>query len=145
MQMVIDGELVDVDAESFATMGIGNPTPARSTEELCDAIDAERDRRVGTRFQHDGVWYQCRPADVANITGAGASALAALVTGAAWPADFVWIAEDNSTVAMTAEDVIAFGNAYTAFRSAMIFRAAALKARVRAGETMDYLSDAAWE
>lgn len=149
-----DGALIPMDANNGDYRvylawreegGTPVPPPDLPAEELCKRIDIERDRRVSDRFQFAGVWFQCRPADVTNITGAGASALAALVVGAPWPADFVWIAEDNSLVPMTAAEVIAFGNAYTEFRAAIIFRAAALKARVRAGGTVDYLADAAWE
>lgn len=114
-------------------------------EALCDKVDAERDRRVNTRFLFEGRWFQCRPQDVVNITGAGASALAAVVSGSPWPEDFQWITEDNSVVPMDAQKVIAMGNAYTAFRRAMIFKASEMKARVRAGEEVDYLSDSSWE
>lgn len=113
--------------------------------DVCAAIDRERDRRMHTRFQFNGVWYQCREQDVVNITGAGATALASLVAGTPWPAGFVWIAEDNSRVPMTAAEVIGLGNAYTAFRSALIFKASDLKALVRAGESVDHVTDAAWE
>lgn len=145
MQMLIDGEVLEVSPADFALMGLINPAPQPSADELCAAIDRERDRRMHTRFAFHGVWYQCREQDVVNITGAGASALAALVMGAPWPADFVWIAEDNSRVPMTAAEVIALGNAYTAFRGALIFKASDLKALVRAGEKVDYMADAAWE
>lgn len=118
---------------------------APSPEDVCFAIDRERDRRMHTRFPFNGVWYQCREQDVVNITGAGAAALASLVAGTPWPAGFVWIAEDNNRVPMTAAEVIGLGNTYTAFRSALIFRASDLKGRVRAGETVDFLSDEAWE
>ena len=141
----IDGKVVSVSDDDFVTMFGDTVTPRPSVEDICAAIDRERDRRMHTRFRFEGVWYQCREQDVVNITGAGASALAALVTGRPWPADIVWIAEDNSRVPMAAAEVIGLGNAYTAFRGALIFKASDLKALVRAGGTVDHLADAAWE
>lgn len=122
----------------------GEPVPL-TVEQRCDAIDSERDRRANSRFQFEEKWFQCREQDIVNITGAGATALSVIVSGGDWPEGFAWIAEDNSLVPMSALEVIAMGNAYTAYRRNLIFRASEMKARVRAGEAVDYLSDEAWE
>ena len=150
---VIPGMLADPVAKTVSV----NPNPPRDVEGICAQIDAERDRRIHTRFQFGGVWYQCREQDVVNINGMAASALSAIIiadkagrdisSDLRWSdptKDFYWIAEDNSHVLMTAPTVVELGNAYARFRSAIILQASALKQRVRAGETVDWISDTAW-
>lgn len=135
------GKLIVADAGGAPSLA--DPA-APSVEAVCDAIDSERDRRANDRFTYAGNWFQCRPQDVVNITGAGATALSTIVAGGDWPEDFAWIAEDNSHIPMTALEVIGLGNAYTAFRRNLIFRASEMKTRVRAGETVDYTAESAW-
>lgn len=99
-------------------------------------VNAERDRRMGV-FTFGGKLYDLRPetGSLANVSGAGTLAFAAIMNGALpgdfrWAdpdEDFTWIAEDNSVVAMDAPSVWAFAEAAAAWRKAMIFKARALK------------------
>lgn len=115
------------DGEEWQDM----PVPPPSSE----AVDTERDRRVSACFTFGGVAYQSRPEDRENITGASLAALAAMMQGAQpgdlrWhggDSDFVWIATDNSTHAMDAQTVFAFGQTAMAHKQALIFAARALK------------------
>ncbi|MFC4624244.1 hypothetical protein ACFO1V_03210 [Daeguia caeni] len=121
MRRYIDGEVV-----AYA------PPPPPITP---DDVDAERDRRIAGGFIFGGVFYQTRPEDLENIAGASTAALAAIMNGAApgdyrWhgsDTDFVWIAADNSTHAMDAQTLFAFGQAAMAHKQAHIFAARALK------------------
>lgn len=109
-------------------------------ERAARAIMTERDRRIDGGFTFGGVRYQTRPGDRENIAGAAQLALMATMTGAGagdlrWhggDSDFVWIAEDNSEVAMDAPTVIAFAKAAAEMKSACIFHAKALKEDVAA-------------
>lgn len=103
------------------------PTPAD--------VDQERDRRIDSGFSFGGVFYQTRPEDRENIAGASTAALAAIMNGAQpgdyrWhggDTDFVWIAADNSTHAMDAQTLFAFGQAAMEHKQAHIFAARAIK------------------
>lgn len=100
-----------------------------------DDVNAERDRRIFSGFSFNGVRFQSRIEDQKRIAGAGTLALAAIVGGAQsgnlrWhggDADFAWIAEDNSLVAMDAQTVIAFGQAAAHHKSRHVFAARVLK------------------
>ncbi|MBP1852113.1 DUF4376 domain-containing protein [Rhizobium halophytocola] len=100
-----------------------------------ESVDAERDRRIALGFTFDGVRYQFRPEDEANITGAGSLAGLAIAAGAEagdlrWADldhDFAWIAEDNSLHPMDAETMFAFSKAAMAHKQAHIFAGRALK------------------
>lgn len=115
-----------------------------------DDVDAERDRRISDGFSFGGVRYQARAEDRENIAGAATAALAAIIAGAQegdfrWhggESDFVWIAEDNSLVAMDAHTVLAFGQAAMSHKQAHIFAARALKDMDPIPE--DYIDDAYW-
>ena len=104
-------------------------------------IDAERDRRL-LRFQFGGNWFQNRPSDNRRITGAAANALAVLITGASWPEDFAWIAEDDTRVPMTATEVITFARAAEAHERGLIFAGNNLKKMVPIPS--DYSDDKWW-
>jgi hypothetical protein len=104
-------------------------------------IDAERDRRIDAGFYFEGTFYQCRPEDRENIAGAKSAASDAItVFGAqpgnlAWrrlldptgPAEFRWIAADNSTVPMDAQTAMRFGYAALSHKEAHIFAGFLLK------------------
>ena len=106
-----------------------------------DDVDAERDRRL-LRFQFGGNWFQNRPSDNRRITGAAANALAVLITGASWPEDFAWIAEDDTRVPMTATEVITFARAAEAHERGLIFAGNDLKKMVPIPS--DYSDDKWW-
>lgn len=117
------------DGQEFAAPA---PNPIPPSPAL---IDAERDRRIDAGIEFGGVRFQTREKDRENIMGAFSLAAAWIMTGGnptslRWhggESDFEWIAEDNSTVAMSAATVLAFGKAVAAMKSRMIFVARALK------------------
>lgn len=118
-------------------------TPPQPTDaEICREIDNERDARIDGGFTFGAHTYQSRPSDRENVMGAAQLALAYLGAGGdplslRWSnpdADFVWIAADNQTVPMTADDVVALLQAGVAFKSALTFYARAMKDAVIAAE-----------
>jgi hypothetical protein len=94
----------------------GNVVSDQTTPATTDEVTAERDRRIDDSFVFNGVSYQCRAADRENIAGAAQLAFMAKVTGQ--PFSLQWIAEDNSTVTMDADAVIAFASAAAQRKSA---------------------------
>jgi len=114
-----------------------------------DAVDAERNRRIGLGFKFGGKTFQV---NVPNITGALASATAASLNGAEdgdlrWSdpnKDFEWIAMDNTYLKMDARTTMTFGQVGLAFNSAMMTAGRAIKNRVLAGEKLDIKDDALW-
>lgn len=99
-------------------------------------VDAERDRRVEAGFEFQGYHYQTREAgDRENILGVLSNALAAIMNGAQagelrWAdptKEFFWIAADNTRVPMDAQTALAFGQAATARKSALVLAGSNLK------------------
>ena len=98
-------------------------------------VDRERDRRTAGGFSFGGSFYQSRPEDRENISGAATAALAAMVNGAQagdyrWHGgneDFIWIAADNSTHPLDAQSTFALGQAAMKHKQDHIFAARALK------------------
>lgn len=128
------------DGETFSPP---EPEPLVLTVEvICREIDAERDRRIDGGFVFNGVRFQSRASDRENIMGAAQLAMAYLAAGgdpASLPwadpdKDFVWIAEDNTIVPMTASGVVALFQAGVAFKSGLTFHARDLKDAVLAAE-----------
>jgi len=114
------------------------------------AVNAERDRRLGTTFIFAGKSYDCDTASLARITGA--ATLAGFAMGAGAPsgnlrwhggaADFTWIAADNSLTTMDAQTCFAFGNAAATNQSAHIFAGRTVKAMDPI--PADYTDDKYW-
>lgn len=90
-------------------------------ERIRREIDIERDRRIDSGFEFEGVRYQSRPGDRENIAGAVLIAIAdpAYTTG--------WIAADNSVVQMDAPTLLRFGRTAADHKQALIFAARQLK------------------
>lgn len=119
-------------------------------DELAALIGAERDKRIASGVDFNGVSFQTRDGDRENIAGAATLAIAAIMTGAQpgdyrWhggPDDFAWIASNNSLVPMDAHDVIAFGTV-VANRKERLYRAARL---LKDGGTLplDFTNDRHW-
>lgn len=122
------------------------PTPVEASAAV---IDAERDRRIDAGITFQGVRFQTREKDRENIMGAFSLAAAWIMTGGSpgslrWhggESDFEWIAEDNTTLPMSAATVLAFGKAVAAEKSRLIFVARALKDVLPA----DFANDGYWE
>lgn len=117
---------------------------------LAEQVDVERNRRTDAGFFFEGVFYQSRPEDRENISGAATAALAAMVNGAQagdyrWhggDSDFIWIAADNSTHALDAQSTFALGQAAMKHKQDHIFAARALKDAETIPE--DFTDDKYW-
>lgn len=98
-------------------------------------VDFERDRRIDSGVEFNGVTFQSRATDRENIAGAAQLAFMAVVGGAQggdlrWASpdrDFAWIASDNSLVPMDAPTVVAFGKAAAERKEALIFAGRQIK------------------
>jgi len=117
------------------------------------AVNQERDRRIAGGFSFQGQRFQTDPDSVKRVAGAASAAHVAITLNAAqagdlrWAdaaSDFVWIATDNSLVAMDAPTVIAFAQAYMAHERALIFAAKTIKDRLHAGDSLDVRQAAEW-
>lgn len=99
------------------------------------SVDTERDRRIEAGFSYAGHTFQARAEDKTRISGAALLAVIAMQAGAQpgnlrWhggASDFVWIAADNSLVAMDAPTVIGLGKAAAEHETAHVFAGKALK------------------
>lgn len=132
-----------VSAESGGAIGdryedgefLPPPPPAKSLEEMNQAVDAERDRRIDSGFVFNGVQYQSRPSDRENIAGKALEAFMAIIEGAQpdnlrWAnphKDFAWIAADNRLVTMDAQTVVSFGKAASAHKEFHVFAGRKIK------------------
>jgi hypothetical protein len=78
--------------------------------------------------------YQIDDAARINMAGAAADAAAVLqgTPGAIWPADFSWIAADNTEQPMSAADCFAWAQAIKSYWTAVAFANRALKNQVLA-------------
>ena len=137
-----------VDLEALGLTWV-EPEPVMPTvEQLCAAIDAERDRRMALDFAHDfgatpalddtgaeieaGVrLMQMRPEDQRNWQALQGAALTAVVSGA--PETILPMrAEDNWNIQTTALQVLAVLAAMTAKGAGLLFHGGALKSQQRA-------------
>lgn len=124
------------------------PPPPPSVEQLCAAIDAERDRRMALDFSHDfGATaalddlgneieagerlLQMRPEDRANWQTLQGAALTAVVGGQP-NAILPMRAEDNWNIQTTALQVLGVLAEMTQLGSEMLFAGGALKSQQRA-------------
>lgn len=98
-------------------------------------VDAERDRRIAAGFTYAGKLFQARQFDLDNIRSMATAASVKIVQGAQdgdlrWfdpNNDFYWIAADNTTMPMSAADVVEFAMTAAAWGSKHILAGAALK------------------
>lgn len=99
------------------------------------AVDTERDRRIAAGFTYAGKLFQARQFDLDNIRSMATAASVKIVQGAQdgdyrWfdpNNDFYWIASDNTTMPMSAPDMVEFAMTAAAWGSKHILAAAALK------------------
>ena len=122
-------------------------------------VNDERDRRIRSHLDFNGVVYDFDERSKANITGA--ATLAGFAIGAGLGTDpywhvknspmepdpvnippFVWSARDNSNVPMDANTVFMFGKAAANRESAHIFAAKAIK--LMSPIPLDYTDDKYW-
>lgn len=112
-------------------------------------VAAERDRRMAT-ISFNGRVYDFDAASQQNIAAACTLAVAAIGAGAQpgdlrWASptyDFSWIAFDNTLVPMDAPTMLAFGTAAAQYKSALIYKARALKDTSPIPQ--DYINDRHW-
>lgn len=139
-----EAEAVALAQERFAAPAVTYPTGPFDID-----VDGERDRRLAV-FPYDGHLFDFDAASQTNIQGAFSIAMAAVLAGAEvgnlrWSDpgyDFSWITVDNQIVPMDAHQVVAFGKAAAAWKSAHIFKARALKDQQPI--PADYKADANW-
>lgn len=156
--------LVKLNEEEEAQLGIayacgccivGPPEPGAPdiVSDLCALIDRERDRRIEGGLTFRGARFQTRQSDRENIMGAERMASAWLSAGGdpdtlRWAnpsADYGWIVEDNSTVPMSASDIVALFQAGVAFKAALSFHARELKdAVIAAADPLSVDIEAGW-
>lgn len=98
-------------------------------------VDTERDRRIAAGFTYAGKLFQARQFDLDNIRSMATAASVKIVQGAQdgdlrWfdpNNDFYWIAADNTTMPMSAPDMVEFAMTAAAWGSKHILAGAALK------------------
>lgn len=142
-------DLIPVELVTMTEAEIEAHLNPKTTPTVLD-IDTERDRRIDSGLQFQGVTFQSRATDRENIAGAAQLAFMAVVAGAQpgdlrWSnadADFAWIASDNSLVPMDAQTVVAFGKAAAERKQALIFAARQLKEM--ASIPANYTDDSWW-
>ena len=119
-------------------------------EPTSDDVNAERDRRMSA-FVFGGKTYDLQGQSLANVSGAGTLALAAIINGAQvgnlrWAdpdADFTWIANDNTMTPMDAQTTWAFAQTAAAWRKHCIFKARTIKDMTPI--PANYTADSYWE
>lgn len=130
-----DGAFLSIHhPDVVAWIAQGNQPVAASVVITGGMVDAERDRRMGS-FTFAGKAYDLTGQSLANVSGAGTLALAALINGAQpgdlrWAdpdADFTWIANDNTMTPMDAQTTWAFAQTAAAWRKHCIFKARQIK------------------
>ncbi|MEY8117656.1 DUF4376 domain-containing protein [Falsihalocynthiibacter sp. BN13B15] len=92
---------------------------AAENREIMDAINLERDRRINLGFDFAGQHFQSDPKSLLNISGAGASAGIAYISGKQagdyrWhggDSDFAWTVGDNTSFVMDAQTTFAMSQA----------------------------------
>ena len=101
-----DGPTVQAIVDAY------DPLPDQQAERRAE-LAAVMGARLALGFTWQGVTHQIDAASQLNITARGAMAVAVLsgAPGAQWPADFYWIAADNSHVPMDAAAMYAFAQA----------------------------------
>lgn len=137
----------------FSQMVTAEEKIAAAIEAATATVSAERDRRLNGGFVHNGVLFQSRQKDIANINGAVTAATIAILSGAGaaglrWSnpyKDFEWIAADNSMVPMDAYAMQAFGFAALAHIDSTTHAARRIKDRLISGESFDITADAEWQ
>ncbi len=105
-------------------------------------VDRERVRRIAAGFLFQTKRIQFDDRSKANISGAVQLAKLALAGEVEWPADFAWIAADNSLLPLTAEAMTVLGVSAAAWERRHIFAARAIKNMSPIPD--DYAADARW-
>lgn len=131
LDFTLDEFLHEIEAAGISSATA--PAPVLPPPTTAD-VNMERDRRMAL-FTFDGRSYDLAGQALANVSGAGTLALAAIINGAQpgdlrWAdpdEDFTWIAHDNSIVPMDAQTCWAFAQTAASWRKHCIYKARALK------------------
>jgi hypothetical protein len=133
----VDGAWFASDPAVQAIITGYNPVPS-AQQAAIKAAQAHYDGIIAAGFFYQGKSFQIDPASQANMTAMAAMAQASIADAAAapWPAGFVWIAADNSQVAMTAAQCLAFAFAAGSYVSACVLCLRGLKDRILAAASL---------
>ena len=107
------------------------------------AIDAAANAVTGAGIAYNGATYQIDNQSQQNIAAWGSIALGivANVQGLTWPANFIWIAADNSQVPYaTPAAFLAFAQAAANYVTGLVLNARTLKDAVSAATTAQALA-----
>jgi hypothetical protein len=126
-----DGQVIITDARSVSD----------AKREAKEQVDFGTIARLGGTFWFGGKEYQLGAdrfgvTGIANITSKAAEAALSLQGVLTWPAGFAWRAADNSFVAMNAAQMAVFGQAGSAYVTAVRKRAWVLNAAIDAAQTV---------
>jgi hypothetical protein len=122
---------------SGAIQIVDSRTLAEAQGEVLSRLGAAMEARIAAGRNYRGAAYQIDDASRANITAAGALALASLSGAAPWPEGFYWIAADNSHVAMSDAECFAFAQDVAGYYTALVYANRALKDAIAALATND--------
>ena len=114
-------------AEAFPAASL-----AAAIARRCDEVDAVRDAKFDGGMGYGGKVLQLRDIDQQRIIAAGAQAKFAVLTNAAWPAEFAWIMADNSTLPLDKAAMSTMADAAAAQVQAWIFAGHGHKQTLRA-------------
>lgn len=138
------------DLERFSIVPRDEPDPP-PPDPTSATINMERDRRLQSLSFAGKSFDFCdgKGSDL-NIAGAGTLALAAIISGAQpgdlrWAdpnADFLWVAQDNSSVPMDAQTTLAFAKTAAEWKAKHIYAARQLKNM--SPIPADYADNARW-
>ena len=106
---------------------------------LITMLNDARESLSATGVVFDGMRFQTKEGDRQKIHLAAQSALVSKVTNQ--PFSKEWIAEDNSVVSLDADKMIALSELVTKREEELVFRAKAVKDKVRSAKTESELPD----
>lgn len=156
-QVVEQNDMPHREGDTWVLWALGWTVRDRTQDELAahrlemaERVKDERDRRLPLDFEFNGKSYQRDAISIARISGAGALALGAMMSGAQpgdlrWhgrDTDFVWIASDDTLTPMDAQTCFAFGARAAAVETEIVFAAKAL--REMDPIPADYADDKYW-
>ena len=114
-------------------------TIAHAKADAWARIKAERERRLAGTFTHAGHTYDIDPV---NLSGASIDAREALIAGESWSQ--MWVLANNTTVTLTATEMIAAGRACKTVVSNLWATSQHLRGLIEAATTIAQVEAIAW-